>query len=195
MSYHKNTNVTTLTKLEDAAQRILKFGKGEAHQIFRAASNLEYHSDFEEGTVEIIRAVVDFRDERIIAFIEPDGTLTVKQNWSEVGEKLRECIVMDTSQESQSAYRKIAKRLDGKIPHPPVEWTIQRGPWCVARMNNEIILEAGAGRNYRSLVIRFSDGRVVDSFREAEQLMDKIYYPQYLPISLEPARRQMQWAG
>ena len=180
-------------KLENAAERILAYGSGTGLSTRgRHARYPEYLSNHEAGTLEILRAVIDLEDEHILAFIEPDGTLTVRQNWGEVGQTRHEEIVLEPSEESRAAYTRIASRLAGKIPHPPVEWTIEQGPWCVARMNGEVIVEAGAARNYHQYVIAFPDGRTVHSFHEAEKLMERLY-PQYSPISLEPARRQLGW--
>ncbi len=140
-------NEMATAKLEDAAQRILDYGAGRHRTVHQAVSHPDHRSNHDAGTLEVPRAVIDFQDERILAFIEPDGTITVDQNWSEMGQRAKARIVAPPSDEGRAAYDKIAGQLAGKVPHPPVEWTMQKGPWCVARMNGEVIVEAGAASN------------------------------------------------
>ncbi len=186
-----NANSST-AKLENAAQRIIAYGAGRLNTIHLAHSHPEYHSDHDAGPLNILRAVIDFQQERILAFIDPDGALILNQNWGEVGQATKPSLALHPSAESRAAYRKIASQLNGKIPHPPVTWTISTGPWCVARMNHKVIVEAGAARNIHPIAITFPNGRTIHDFQEAERLMDDVYYPQYPPISLEPARRQLR---
>ena len=172
--------------LQDAAERILAYGAGHSPTVRGARCHPEYRSNQAAGTLEITRAVIDFQRERIFAAIDPDGELTVHQNWSQVGQPVRTQMVLKASDESRNAYAGIAQALAGKVPHPPVVWTLQQGPWCVARMNGEIILEAGTARDTHRTIITFPNGGILHSLDEAQRLMDEVHFPQYPSISLEP---------
>ena len=181
------TNEAT-AKLQRAADRINAYGAGAATYIPGAHTWGRYQEDPSKDLITIGDAMVEFQKERILARIQPDGTMTVTQNWSEPLSHCRAIIEETASEETKNAHRKITAYLEGRRPHPEVEWNVNIGPWVTGRMNGQTILQAGVPKGYGPRVIIMPDGRTAKTFTEAEKLLDRHYFPQYTPISLEIAK-------
>ena len=172
-------------KLQRAADRIIAYGGGTATHIPGARTWALVESDRERDVLIIGDAIVQFKDERIWAEIDPADRLTVKQNWSEPFSNQTVVIEIGPSEETQGARRRITAYLDGRRPHPEIEWTVDFGPWVTGRMNGEVFLRAGVPRSPAPHVIIMPDGTKATTFTEAERLLSNRYFPQYAPISLE----------
>ena len=178
----------TTAKLQRATERIHAYGAGTASHIPRARTWARYHEEPSQDQVTIGEAIIEFEEEHILAQIQPDGTMTVKQNWSEPFSHCRAIIEETASEETKNAHRKITAYLEGRRPHPEVEWNVNIGPWVTGRMNGQTILQAGVPKGYDPRMIIMPDGRTAKTFTEAEKLLDRHYFPQYTPISLEIAK-------
>lgn len=172
-------------KLQRAADRIIAYGDGTARYIPGARTWALYEFDREKDALTVGDAIAQFKEERIWAEIDPGGKLTVKQNWSEPFSNQTVTIEAGPSDETRSARQRITAHLDGRRPHPEVEWTLDFGPWVTGRMNGEVFLRAGVPRSPAPHVIIMPDGSTAKTFTEAERLLTNRFFPGYAPISLE----------
>lgn len=174
-----------MERLEEARDLILTWSPDQ--ELPGAETWGEYKEKGEGEAVAIGDAMVSFDDGRILVCITELGYMAVRQNWSEVGEKRGAVLEVKPSEAGRAAHRRITRYLKGRMLHPPVEWTIEFGPWVIARMEGRKILEAGVTKGPESHVIFMEDGQRAENLEEAERLLGE-RYPQYVPIALDMAK-------
>lgn len=141
--------------------------------------------------MEITGATLWLDQDHVLVEIDTDGRMTVKQNWGEVGQTETHTITKEPSTGALEMLRKTTSWIEGRKPHPPVECTVERGPWVTARMNGETIFEAGVPKGPKPRMLLLPGRREAATFQEAERLLDHQYFPQYTPINLETAKHAL----
>ena len=181
-----------LEKLTGHAQWVKRWGATDGMPTLHPPDiNPRWRENGPDEPVEITGVTLWLDEDHVLVEIEADGTMTVEQNWSEVGQKEKHVVKEEPSPGSIGMLLKTTSWMEGRKPHPPVEWTTEIGPWVKARMNGEVIFEAGVPKGPQPKMIILPGKREAKTFQEAERLLNRVYFPQYTPIDISTAQRAL----